>query len=61
VVVVVVVGVFITFMQGIYYYIPETNPVCRVCSVAAILWLQFMVHIMLVPMLNVLYFYISTF
>jgi len=49
------------FMQCIYNYIPETNRVSRIYSFAAILYLQFMVHVMLFPMLNVLYFYISTF
>jgi len=48
-------------MQCIYNYIPETNRVSRIYSFAAILYLQFMVHVMLFPMLNVLYFYISTF
>jgi hypothetical protein len=28
---------FMTFMQDIYSYIPETNHVSRVCNVAAIL------------------------
>jgi len=37
----------ITFMQGIYNYIPETNHVYRVYSVAALLYLQFMLHVML--------------
>ena len=48
-------------MQGIYTYIPETNYVRREYSVAAILFLLFMVLISLVPVLNLLYFYISTF
>jgi len=48
-------------MQGIYTYIPETNYVSREYSVAAILLLLFMVLISLVPVLNLLYFYISTF
>jgi len=48
-------------MQGIYIYIPETNYVSRECSVAAILLLLIMVLISLVPVLNLLYFYISTF
>ena len=48
-------------MQGIYTYIPETNYVPREYSVAAILLLLFMVLISLVPVLNLLYFYISTF
>jgi len=48
-------------MQGIYNYIPETNCVPREYSVAAILLLIFMVLISLVSVLNLLYFYISTF
>jgi len=48
-------------MQSIYTYIPETNYVPREYSVAAILLLLFMVLISLVPVLNLLYFYISTF
>ena len=48
-------------MQGIYIYIPETNCVPREYSVAAVLLLLFMVLISLVSMLNLLYFYISTF
>ena len=48
-------------MQGIYTYIPETNHVPREYSVAAILLLLFTVLISLVPVLNLLYFYISTF
>jgi len=48
-------------MQGIYTYIPETNYVPREYSVAAILLLLFTVLISLVPVLNLLYFYISTF
>ena len=51
----------ISFMQGIYTYIPETNYVPREYSVAAILLLLFMVLISLVSLLNLLYFYISTF
>jgi len=47
-------------MQGIYNYIPETNHVTIVYSVEAVLYLQSVLHVMLLPMLNVLYFYIST-
>jgi len=50
-----------TVMKGIYIYIPETNHVYRVHSVAAVLYLQFMVYVMLFSMLNVLQFYISTY
>ena len=34
-------------MQGIYNYMPEANHVFRVYSVAAVLYLQFVVHVML--------------
>jgi len=44
-------------MQGIYTYISETNYVPREYSVAAILLLLFMVLILLVSVLNLLYFY----
>ena len=50
----------ISFMQGIYTYIPERNCVPREYSVAAILLLLFMVLISLGPVLNLLCFYIST-
>ena len=39
-------------MQGIYSYVPETNHVFRACSVAAVLYLQFVLHVMLFRMLN---------
>jgi hypothetical protein len=48
-------------MQGIYTHIPETNPVPKEYNVAAILLLLFMVFISLVPVLTLMYFYISTF
>ena len=39
-------------MQGIYNCIPETNHISRVCSVAAVLYLQFVLHVMLFHVLN---------
>jgi hypothetical protein len=48
-------------MQGIYTYIPETNNVLKEYNVAAILSPLFMVPISLVPVLTLMYFYISTF
>ena len=48
-------------MQGIYTHIPETNYVLREYGVAAILLFLFMALIPLVSVLNLLYFYISTF
>ena len=48
-------------MQGIYTYISETKHVPREYSVRAILLFLFMVLISLRSVLNLLYFYISTF
>jgi hypothetical protein len=45
-------------MQGIYNYIPEANHFSKVYKVAAILWLEFMLYVILFPMINVSYFYI---
>jgi len=59
--IIIVIIIIISFMQGIYTYIPETNYVPREYIVAAILLLQFMVLMSLVSVLNLLYFYISTF
>ena len=50
----------ISFMQGIYIYIPETN-VFRSNSVAAILQSQLVTDIMLFHTLYLSYSYISTF
>jgi hypothetical protein len=42
----------LSFIQGIYCCIPETNHVSRVYSIAAVLYLQFVVQVMLFCMLN---------
>ena len=34
-------------MQGIYNYTPETNHVSRIYSVVAVLYLQFLLHVIL--------------
>jgi hypothetical protein len=49
-------------MQAIYNYIPATNHVSRVYNIAAVLYLQFVlhVHVMLLHQTNVLYCHIST-
>ena len=59
--IIIIIIIIISFMQGIYTYIPETNYVPREYSIAAILLLLFMVLMSLVSVLNLLYFYISTF
>ena len=51
----------ITFMQAIYSYVPETNSVSTVYSVAAVLYLQSLPHVMLFRPCNMFCtFYIST-
>ena len=61
IIIIIIIIIIISFMQGIYTYIPETKCVPREYSVAAILLLLFMVLISLVSVLNLLYFYITTF
>jgi len=39
-------------MQGIYNYTPKTNNVSREYSVTAVLYLQFVLHVMLLCTLN---------
>ena len=55
-IVIIIIVIIVTFRQGIYNYIPETNHVSSVHSDAAFLKLQFMAHVMVFPMTNVLYF-----
>ena len=50
-----------SFVQGIFIYIPEKNYVLREYSVAATLLLLFVLLISLVSVLNLLYFYSSTY
>jgi hypothetical protein len=51
----------ISFIQGIYTYIPETNHVPKEYNVAAILSLLCTVSTSLALALAVMYFYVSTF
>jgi hypothetical protein len=61
IIIIIISTIIISSMHGIYTHIPETNYVPREYSVAAILLFLFMVLISLVSVLNLLYFYISTF
>ena len=54
IIIITIIIIVISFMQGIYTYIPETNYVPREYSVAAILLLLFMVLISLLAVLNLL-------
>ena len=56
-IIIITIFIIISFIQGIYTYIPETNYVPMEHSVAAILLLLFVVLISLVSVLNLLYFY----
>jgi hypothetical protein len=58
---IIIIIITISFMQGIYTHIPETNSVPKQHNVTAILSLLFMVPISLVPVLTLMYFYISIF
>jgi hypothetical protein len=51
----------ISFLQGIYTYICQTNHVPKEYNVATILSLLLMVPISQAPALALMYFYISTF
>jgi len=44
----------ITCVQGVYNYVPQTGHISTVCSCAAVLYSQFMVHVMMVVMLLLL-------
>ena len=59
IVIIIIIILVITSMHGIYNYIHETNHVSRVHSVAAVLYLEFVLHVMLFRTWN-LCFYIST-
>jgi len=48
--------IIISFMQGIYTYIPETNYVPREYSVAAFLLLLFMVLIIIIVIIIIISF-----
>ena len=61
IVIIIIIIFFFFFMQGTYTYVPEKNYVPREYSVTAILLLKFMVLLLLVSVLNLLYFHISTF
>jgi hypothetical protein len=51
-VIIIIIIIIIPFMQGIHTYIPDTNYVSRVYSVAAILRVLLVVHTMLSAILN---------
>ena len=60
IIIIIIIITIITRYNSIYSHVPQTHHVFRVRTVAAILQLQFTLHIMLFPMLNVLLFHIIT-
>jgi accessory gene regulator protein AgrB len=61
IIIIIIIITVISFVQGNYTYIPETNHVPREHCVAAILVSLFVVLISLVPALTPLYLYVNTF
>jgi hypothetical protein len=59
--VIIIIIIAVSFMQGIYTYIPYTNNVPKENNVAAILSLLFMAPISLVPALTLMYFHSALF
>jgi len=47
IIIIIIIILVIIFTQGIYNYTPETKHVSRAHSVAAVLYLQFVLHVML--------------
>ena len=47
IIIIIIIILVMNFMHGLYNYIPKTNHVTTVYSVAAVLYLQFMLHVML--------------
>jgi hypothetical protein len=45
IIIIIIIIIIITFMQDIYNYIPETNHVSRAYSVAAVRFVQFLLHV----------------
>jgi hypothetical protein len=60
IIIIIIINLSISFMRGIYTYIPETNHVPREHCDVTILIQLFMVRISLVPALIPLYLYVST-
>ena len=53
IIIIIIIIILITFMHGIYNYVPETNHVSTVHSVTAVLYLQSVLHVMLFRPWNV--------
>jgi hypothetical protein len=54
-IIIIIIIIIIIFMWCIHNCIPETNPVSEVCSVAAVLYSQYVLHVMLFCKLNMFY------
>jgi len=47
IIIIIIIFLVSTFMQSIYNYMPATNHVSRVYSIAAAMYLPFVLHVML--------------
>jgi hypothetical protein len=47
IIIIIIIILVITIVQGICKYIPETNHVSRVYNVTAVMYIQFVLHVML--------------
>ena len=54
IVIIIIIITLVIPLCSLYSYVPELNHVYRACRVAAALFLQFMLHVMLFRMLNML-------
>jgi len=61
IIIIIIIIIYRLYAEYLQLYISETNHASRVYGDAAILELQFKVHVMLRTTLNILYFYIITF
>jgi hypothetical protein len=52
IIIIISITLIVTCVLGIYNYTPEINRVSKVNSVAAVLYLQFILHVMLFRQLN---------
>jgi hypothetical protein len=54
IIIIIIIIICYQFMQDIYNSVPETYNVCKVYSVAIILYFQIVPHVMLFPTVNIL-------
>ena len=61
IIIIIIIIILLIFIQGIYNFTPEINDVSRVHSVAEVLYLQFVLHVVLFRPVKCVLRYISAF